>query len=188
MFGGGILAWMSTRPQTTTPPLALEPDAMRAMGHRVVELLVESLSDTDRPALRRASAAEMAGRLPFGAPESATDFDVLLARLQRDVMPCNGRTDHPGYMAFIPTCGTFASALGDFIASALNVYAGSWMEGAGASRVELVVLDWFKHWISYPREAAGLLVSGGSAANMTALACAREALPGPVDHRAVVYM
>ena len=186
-FGGAILASMSTRLEST-PPLALEPDAMRAMGHRVVELLVESLSDTDRPALRRASAAEMAARLPFGAPESATDFDELLARLQRDVVPYTGRSDHPGYMAFIPTCGTFASALGDFIASALNVYAGSWMEGAGASRVELVVLDWFKHWIGYPREAAGLLVSGGSAANMTALACAREALLGPMDHRAVVYM
>ena len=34
----------------------------------------------------------------------------------------------------------------------------------------------FKQWIGYPEQAAGVLVSGGSAANMTALACAREAL------------
>ena len=55
------------------------------------------------------------------------------------------------------------------------------MEAAGPSRVELVVLDWFKDWIGYPAAAAGVLVSGGSAANMTALACAREALLGADD-------
>jgi aromatic-L-amino-acid decarboxylase len=173
---------------TTTRPLALEPDAMRAMGHHVVDVLVELLRDSGRPAIRRASADEMAARLPPGAPESGTRFDEVVARLQRDVLPYTGRSDHPGYMAFIPTSGTFPSALGDFIASALNLYAGTWMEGAGPSRVELVVLDWFKQWIGYPQAAAGLLVSGGSAANLTALACAREVLVGPMDDRAVVYM
>ena len=179
---------MSARRDNDSPPLALDPDAMREMGHRVVDVLVELLGDTSRPALRRAPAAEMAARLPFGLPESGAALDDLLVRLQRDVVPYTGRSDHPGYLAFIPTSGTFPSALGDFIASALNLYAGSWMEGAGPSRIELVVLDWFKQWIGYPREAAGLLVSGGSAANLTALACAREVLDGPMDDRAVVYM
>ena len=157
------------------------------MGHRVVDVLVELLGDADRPPLRRASADEMAARLPLGVPESGAAFEDLLARLQRDVLPYTGRSDHPGYLAFVPTCGTFPSALGDFIASALNVFAGSWMEGAGPGRVELVVLDWFKRWVRYPQEAAGLLVSGGSAANLTAFACAREVLIGPMDDRAVLY-
>ena len=49
------------------------------------------------------------------------------------------------------------------------------MESAGASQVELEVLGWFKDWIGFPEGAAGSLVSGGSAGNLTALACAREA-------------
>ena len=53
-------------------------------------------------------------------------------------------------------CQTFPAPLGDFIASALNVYVGSWMESAGPSQVELTVLDWFKDWLGYPPEAAGL--------------------------------
>jgi aromatic-L-amino-acid/L-tryptophan decarboxylase len=169
-------------------PLALDPDAMRAMGHRTVDLVVDMLTDPDRPALRRASVEEMAARLPFGAPEESSDFDDLLARLERDVLPYMARNEHPGYMAFIPSCSTFPSGLGEFIAAALNIYAGSWMEAAGPSRVELVVLDWFKQWIGYPREAAGSLVTGGSSANITALACAREALLGPMDDRAVIYV
>jgi len=49
------------------------------------------------------------------------------------------------------------------------------------------VLDWFREWIDYPHSAAGVLVSGGSAANLTAIACAREALIGPMSPRIVMY-
>ena len=52
--------------------------------------------------------------------------------------------DHPGTSRFVPGSGTWPGALGDLIASALNVYAGAWMESSGPSQVELQVLDWFK--------------------------------------------
>lgn len=173
---------------TRTNPLALDPEAMRAMGHRTVDLMVEMLNDQSVPALRRASAAEMSERLPFGEPTEPQDYEALLERLQADVFPFMSRMDHPGYFAFIPGSGTFPAALADFMASALNIYVGSWMEAAGPSRVELIVLDWFKTWIGYPPEAAGSLVSGGSAANITALACAREALLGAMNDRVVAYV
>ena len=139
--------------------LAIDPEVMRAMGQRTVDLLVELL-ESDRPALRRADAQEMAARLPFGVPEAPQDFDALLARLQSDVLPFMSNSAHSGYMAFVPNCGTFPSALGDFIAAALSVYVGSWMEGPGPSRLELVVLDWFKEWIGYPPDAAGSAGAG----------------------------
>ncbi len=157
-------------------PLGLEPETMRALGYRTVDMLVAQLAAVrDGPALQRASAAEMRERLP-APPGRPRDFESLLDQLERDVLPYMSRCDHPGYFAFIPACGTFPAALGDFMASALNIYAGSWMEAAGPSRLELLVIDLFKQWIGYPEQASGVLVSGGSAANMTALACAREAL------------
>jgi aromatic-L-amino-acid/L-tryptophan decarboxylase len=157
-------------------PLGLEPETMRALGYRTVDMLVAQLAAVGNgPALQRASAAEMRERLP-APPGKPRDFESLLDQLERDVLPYMSRCDHPGYFAFIPACGTFPGALGDFIASALNIYAGSWMEAAGPSRVEVLVLDLFKQWIGYPEQASGVLVSGGSAANMTALACAREEL------------
>jgi aromatic-L-amino-acid decarboxylase len=157
-------------------PLAVDPETMRQLGYRTVDMLVGQLQAVPAgPALRRASPAEMHARLPAG-PDGPRDFEALLEELERDVLPFMSRCEHPGYFAFIPAAGTFPGALGDFIASALNIYAGSWMESAGPSRLELLVLDRFKEWIGYPPDAAGVLVSGGSAANMTALACAREAL------------
>ncbi|HSD82113.1 MAG TPA: aminotransferase class V-fold PLP-dependent enzyme [Solirubrobacteraceae bacterium] len=161
---------------------------MRALGHRVVDALVDVLTDPATPALRRATPAEMERRLHAEPPSGPRDLAALLDDLREHVFPFMSRLDHPGYFAFIPACGTFPGALGDFLASALNPYVGTWMEAAGPSRLELVVLEWFKRWIGFPPEAAGVLVSGGSAANMTALACAREALLGPMTDTAVAYV
>jgi aromatic-L-amino-acid/L-tryptophan decarboxylase len=169
-------------------PLALDAETMRALGHRTVDALVDMLLDPSTPALQRASATEMQRRVDPRAPAGPGDFDAILEHLRADVFPFMSRLDHPGYFAFIPACGTWPGALGDLLASALNIYAGTWMEAAGPSQLEVDVLDWFKEWIGYPREASGVLVSGGSAANITALACAREALLGPMTGRVVVYV
>lgn len=169
-------------------PLALDAETMRALGHRTVDALVDMLCDPATPALRRATPEEMARRVPPEAPPGPRDFDALLGELREQVFPYMSRLDHPGYFAFIPACGTWPGALGDLLASALNIYAGSWMEAAGPSHLELIVLDWFKDWVGYPSEAAGVLVSGGSAANITALACARDALLGSMTDRMVAYV
>src|SRR3984957_5742423 len=52
------------------------------------------------------------------------------------------------------------------------------MESAGAAQVELEVIDWFRTWLGMPTGTAGVLVTGGSAANLTALLVAREAAGG----------
>jgi glutamate/tyrosine decarboxylase-like PLP-dependent enzyme len=102
--------------------------------------------------------------------------------------PFTSRGDHPGFFAFVPFAGTWPGALGDFIASACNVYAGSWMEAAGPTQLELEVLEWFRGWLGLPESAGGTLLSGGSAANMTALAVARESVVGAMNERLVAYV
>jgi glutamate/tyrosine decarboxylase-like PLP-dependent enzyme len=161
---------------------------MREIGYRTVDLLIDQLTDPAIPAMRRGAGTELRRRL--SAPPSAAPrrWDELLDLLERDVLAPMSRLSHPGYFAFIPASSTFPGALGDLIASALDIDAGSWMSAAGPSQLELVVLDWFKAWIGYPDEAAGILVSGGSAANITALACAREALVGAMSDRVVAYV
>jgi aromatic-L-amino-acid/L-tryptophan decarboxylase len=168
-------------------PLALDRETMRRQGYRVVDLLVDRLMG-DGPPLRRATSAEMRERLGGPPPAGPQPLEDVLTRLERDVLPYRSRVDHPRFLAFIPGSGTWPAALADFVASACNVYAGSWMESAGPSQVELEVLGWFMDWVGYPPEAAGSLTSGGSAANMTALACAREAKAGAMRDDLVLYV
>jgi aromatic-L-amino-acid decarboxylase len=169
-------------------PLRMDPEEMRRIGYRTVDLLVGLTAD---PATRAPQAVatpeEMRSRLSPAAPAAGQDYDAILAELAEHVFPFASHLGHPGYFAFIPGASTFPGALGDFIAAALNFDTGAWTWGSGPSHVELLVLDWFKDWIGYPHEAAGVLVSGGSAANLTALACARESLAGPMSGDLVAY-
>ena len=170
-------------------PLALDRDAMRRMGYRVVDLLVDRIASLrGEPVMRTGTPAEMAGRIDGPPPEAAGDFDAAIDRLATDVLPFVGHFDHPRFFGYIPGAGTWPAALGDLIASATNIDSGAWREAAGPSQLELTVLDWFREWIGYPSEAAGVLVSGGSAANLTAIACAREALVGPMSPDIVAYV
>lgn len=169
-------------------PLALTPERMRELGYRTVDLLVSQLSDQSTPAMRRGTSSDLVRRLSGPPPTGACEWGQLLNQLEDDVLAFMSRLAHPGYFAFIPASSTFPGALGDLIASALDIDAGSWMSAAGPSQLELVVLDWFKEWIGYPAQAAGILVGGGSAANITALACARETLVGSMSDRVVAYV
>jgi aromatic-L-amino-acid decarboxylase len=168
-------------------PLALDPETMRELGYRTIDLLVERLQ-REEPPIRRASPAEMRQRLHGPAPDRPQPFGEILAALDSDVLPFVSRDGHPRFFGFVPFAGTWPGALGDLIASACNLYTGSWMESAGPSQVELEVLGWFKDWIGFPPEAGGSLVSGGSAGNLTSLACARETLAGPMRDDLVLYV
>jgi aromatic-L-amino-acid/L-tryptophan decarboxylase len=170
-------------------PLGLDPETMRRLGYQTVDLLVDRwIGLHEQPVLRRGTPTELARRLTGSPPEGPQSFERILEQLGSDVLPFVSHNDHPAFFAYIPGCGTWPGVLGDLVASACNLEASSWVQAAGPSQLELVVLGWFKQWIGYPEEAAGVLVSGGSAANLTALACAREALLGAMSDQVVAYL
>ena len=169
-------------------PLAMDLEAMRRTGYAAVDALAARLADPEAdPVLRRASPAEMKARLGGPAPEQGAGLDAVLARVIDDVLPYAARTNHPGYFAFIPYFTTWPAAVAELIATAANVSPWAWMESPAATQIELEVIDWFRSWLGMPAGAAGVLVSGGSAANLTALLVAREAAGGPSED-SVVYV
>lgn len=168
-------------------PLGLDPETMRALGHRVVDLVAERMSQ-GRPGIPHVSREETERRIGGPPPEEPVPVDDLLRSLDHDVGGLLARSDHPGFFAFIPGEPTWPGALADLFASALNLHASDWMEAPGPSQVELTVIDWLRGWVGYPAGAGGVFGSGGSAANMTALACAREVLIGAMSDDVVVYL
>ena len=170
-------------------PLAVDPDTMRELGYRAIDVLVERFAHLgEQPAVQAASREEMDARLREQPPAAPTGFEDVLDRLTHDVLPYASRSDHPRFFAFIPTSPTWPSVIGDLLATGFNIYQGAWLESAGPSAVELVVIDWFRSWVGLPEGSGGLLVSGGSAANRTALACAADARLGPDRSGGVVYV
>jgi aromatic-L-amino-acid decarboxylase len=169
-------------------PLAMDPEAMRRAGYATVDALVARLADPAAdPVLRRGQVADLRARLSGPAPEEPADYAAVLGRVLADVLPHASRTDHPGYLAFVPSFTTWPAALAELTAAATNLYCGAWLESAGPAQIELEVIDWFRGWLGLPAGTAGVLVTGGSAANLTALLVAREAAGGP-STASVVYV
>ena len=81
--------------------------------------------------------------------------------------------DHPRFLSFVPAAPTVASILFDLVVGASSIYAGSWLEGAGAAFAENEALRWIADLAGLPAEAGGVFVSGGTAGNLSALVAAR---------------
>jgi aromatic-L-amino-acid decarboxylase len=142
----------------------------QAMG-RIVEY-IESLPS--QPAIDIEGGARTARSVMERLPEGGDDFKALLDRLFDDLIPKGYNTAGPGYLAYIPGGGIFHSALADLIAASVNRYVGVWAAAPALAQLEAAVVRWFADLIGYPQEARGLLTTGGSMANFTALVAARR--------------
>src|SRR5947209_2563081 len=82
---------------------------------------------------------------------------------------------HPRMFGYVQAPGTTIAALADLLASTLNANLTAWRSAPAAVEIERLTIEWIKQIIGFNRNAAGLFVSGGSMANMAALAAARRA-------------
>ena len=168
--------------ETQAHPLEPSTDQMRVMVDKAAERVIDHIASLPRqPASydpHDADARARTAALAESLPERGTDLDGLLDLLFREAIPPSFNTAGPGYLAYIPGGGIFPSALADFIANAVNRYVGVWIAAPGLAQLELNVVRWFCEIIGYPPEAGGILTTGGSLANFTAVVTARkERLP-----------
>jgi len=158
------------------------------MGYRVIDLLVDYWhSLPEQPLGKRATREEMESLLREPLPQQGMPFEEVLQQFRCDVMPNIINVDHPRYFAFVPAPNNYTGTLADTLAAGMNIFAGTWMVGAGAIQVELVVIDWIRQMLGMPETAGGLFVSGGSIANFIALAAARHHRLGEEFSKGTVY-
>src|SRR5207237_3966412 len=93
-----------------------------------------------------------------------------------DYVPRSFNAAGPGYLAFIPGGGIFPSAIADLIADAVNRYVGVFAAAPALAQLEANVVRWFCEIVGYGAGSGGVLTSGGSLANLTALVAARKAM------------
>ncbi len=161
---------------------------MHALGARALDIVIRHFETRgDAPVARAMSRADAERLLRTPLPEHGTPVAELLDLLIRDVFTTGFKTDHPRFYSFVPSPNNFVSVVGDLLTSGTNLFAGHWLAASGAAEIEIIVIDWLKEMVGFPADGAGILVSGGSMANLSAVAAAREVRLGGPDERAVVY-
>jgi aromatic-L-amino-acid/L-tryptophan decarboxylase len=102
--------------------------------------------------------------------DPAIVFEQFCDVLSPAIISC----DSPRFLAFIPAAPTKASLLFDMVVSASSLSGISWLEAAGAVHAENQALRFLADVAGLPPAAGGCFVQGGSAANLSALAVARD--------------
>src|SRR6266446_2316499 len=142
--------------------LELPQDAMRELGYRIVDMLVDHQTYiSQEPAIRKLSPQELFPLVDKPFPEAGRSFDEVLADLA-PVLDSRARVDHPRFFAYVPIPGNFVGAMADALVAGLNVFAGTWISGSGPNAIEAVTLAWLKSELGLAPRAGGLFVSGGS--------------------------
>jgi glutamate/tyrosine decarboxylase-like PLP-dependent enzyme len=106
--------------------------------------------------------------------EEPHNVDQVLGAYASVLAPAVISADSPRFLGFIPAAPTKAALLFDMLVSCASIQGISWLEASGAIHAENLVLRLLADRAGLPASAGGCFVSGGSAANLSALMVARE--------------
>lgn len=162
------------------------------LGGQVLDRVVDFVTGLpDRPANGigdPATTAALVREMLAPPPEHPGALPDLLDRLDQ-AAACAYETAGPGYFAYIPGGGLYTSLLADLYARAVNRYVGLAALAPPLAALERSVVRWLAREVTgLPDGSGGLLTSGGSLANFSAVVAARHAHLGEEIASGTVYV
>ncbi|MYD10581.1 MAG: aminotransferase class I/II-fold pyridoxal phosphate-dependent enzyme [Chloroflexi bacterium] len=168
--------------------IKLDSEEMREMGYRIIDMLVDYTgAQSQFPVTRALDHATFEEILQEPLPENGSDWRDVLEQFERQVLTTIDHLDHPRFFAYIPSPSNFVGAMADTLASGYNIFNALYPLGTGAAQIERLAVSWLRRLCGMPEDAGGLFVSGGSVANLTGLAVARQIQLNGDMRDAVVY-
>jgi glutamate/tyrosine decarboxylase-like PLP-dependent enzyme len=162
-------------PNDHLPDQNLDPqdwDAMRVLGHQMVDDLIDYWKGIREEKIWRPIPKEVKTFLDQPIPENGQLPEEVYQEFKQYIFPYNKGNVHPRFFAWIQGTGTPMGTFGDLLASGMNPNTA--IGEHSAMYVDRQVVNWCKQLMNFPSEASGILVSGGSMANITALTVARN--------------
>lgn len=168
-------------PEAPRPPHeTLDPpdwEEFRKLAHRMVDDSLDFLATLgERPPwqtlpqpVRKALANEPLPRTGQSAERAYADFLT-------NVLPYTNGNRHPRFWGWIQGNGTPLGMMADMLAAGMNAHLAGLDQAP--KLVELQVIAWLSELMGFPRDSSGVLVSGGTMANLVGLAVARHAKAG----------
>jgi glutamate/tyrosine decarboxylase-like PLP-dependent enzyme len=158
------------------PEETLDPDSwddFRAHAHATMDELLDWLRGVRERPVWQPVPADTRAALRTPLPVQGEGLTVAWDDFRRHVLPYPWGNVHPRFWGWVNGTGSPSGALAEFATAVLNTNAGGGHQAA--PYVEAQVLDWCKGMLGFPVDASGVLVTGGSVANLVALAAARDA-------------
>jgi aromatic-L-amino-acid decarboxylase len=168
-------------------PLEPEPPELEAQTRAVADFVLAHLRTLDaQPSFDLDGAEELRASFRETVPEAGRPLEAILERLAPAIAK-SYNTAGPGYLAYIPGGGVYAAALADFLATATNRYVGVTGAAPVLAQIEETAVSWLVTLMGLPAGARGILTSGGSLSNFSAVVTARHERLGEDFRDGVIY-
>ena len=161
--------------QNINPEIGLDPanwEDVRTLGYRIIDDMVDYLKNIGEGKVWTPIPNEVKAGFEKPVPHEATGMFEVYEEFKQNILPYHGGNIHPKYFSWVQGTGTPTGALADLLAGVIN--SNTTMGEQSAMYVDKQVINWCKQLMNYPANASGILVSGGSIANITALIVARN--------------
>lgn len=149
-------------------------EEMKELGHKMVDDMIDYLKDLKNQPVWRAPGEEMKNSFKRPLPVEPGDPQEIYKEFLKYVLPYNKGNVHPRFWGWVEGNGTVLGMLADMLASGMNPNLG--VADHGAIYVEMQVITWLKEMLGFEPSASGLIVSGGSAANLIGIAVGRNGI------------
>src|SRR5215211_5808219 len=171
--------------------LDLADQELRALLAGVAELAEREIRATrDGPVFAEPPSAEGIGRLLGDGDEPPLDGEPLGDLMETCGQAlAGGRRTAPGFFGYVLSPPSPIGVAADMLAAAADQNVTSWRSAPAATQVERTAIRWLGRLVCFADDAGGILVSGGSVANLTALliALAERGEPGGDRRLLTVY-
>jgi glutamate/tyrosine decarboxylase-like PLP-dependent enzyme len=158
--------------------LELTTDEMRELSAQALQLVTDYFAHVaELPVFPDTSAATLDQLLDSELPVEGLPVERVLSDC-RAIIDASRHNGHPRFFGYIASPSTPVGAFADLIASALNQNVTAWRSSPAATAIEKMVVRWLATLVRYGEDVGGLLLSGGSMANLNALYIAHRAQSG----------
>ena len=151
-------------------------EEFRSLAHRMLDDMLDHLSTLrDRPAwqpMPQSVRTHFTGPLPKEPQDAAEVYQEFL----QNILPYTNGNRHPRFWGWVQGNGTPLGMLADMLASGMNPHLAGFDQAP--LLVEQQVIGWLTEMMGMPAGTSGILLSGGTMANITGLAVARHAKAG----------
>jgi len=155
--------------------LLFDPETHRKAGRLLGEFLADYEVDvSNRPVFPKINREAMRAILDEPLPDEGRSIEELFTEFKDIVVPNSTQVAHPRFIPYVLPSPNGISAFADALAGALNQNCNLWTLSPAANAIEQRVITWFHELFAFPKESGGIITSGGSMANLTALAIARD--------------
>lgn len=157
--------------------LDLPLDRFEALLDRTTDLLIKRYSDLETaPAFCGMTPEEVESQFDEPLPEEGMNIDELLVLVDENVLQKATLNTGPNYFSYVLAPGTQVSLMAELLQASINQNVTKWHLGPAAAEIEKRVVRWGADFMGLPEHGVGVLVSGGSSANLMGLTVARNVM------------